>query len=253
MSQEFPLRQSSVASYLHCPRAARFEYLEGRRVPTYPRMAIGTAGHKGADVYNKTILAGRPAPSIAEIEQAARDDIERQRASIDFSQAKSPDEEKSLVGDRAAAFARAYVVNVAPTLDTITASERTFSLSIQVPKDFGPDAVYEMTGTIDLETETTVRDLKTTTRALPAQPKHIVQLATYALANTNAEAYLPPPSGVIESLVMSETKRDGRTVRHLPTIIPAEALAAEAEIAKQTIVRVAQGTERGDYPRNPTA
>jgi len=253
MSQEFPLRQSSIATYLECPRKARLEYLEGQRGPTYPRMATGTAAHAGADHFNKALIAGKSAPSIEEIEQVARDAASRIMREVDFSQDEDADAERTLLADRAAAFAAAYVEHVAPALGAITASERPFSVSIDVPKPNGPNALYELTGTIDVETANAVRDLKTTTRAMATPPRYLVQIGTYALASTHRDDHYVEPFGAVDSLVMSETKRGGRRVRYLPTIIPAEALAEESTLARETIVRVAQAAERGDYPRNPTA
>jgi len=253
MAQEFPLRQSSVATFLECPRKARLEYIEGQRGPTYPRMATGTAAHAGADLYNRAIIAGRPAPSLDEVVAATRDKADRLIEDVDFSQEEDAASERVAMVERAVAFAAGYVEHVVPTLGTVTASERPFSVSIAVPKLNAPDALYELTGTIDCETTSAVRDLKTTTRAMSPPPRYLVQLGTYALASTHREDYFAEPDGVIDSLVMSETKRDGRRVRYLPTVIPAAALAEESALARETIVRVAQAAERGDYPRNPTA
>lgn len=247
----FPFRQSSVTTYLECPRRARFVYLDGRRGKTFPSMGIGTAGHRGGEAVLLAKRDGRAwGPDVAGAEAAAS--AQSLLSEVDFTGAE---DERGPFVDRAVAYARAYAEQVAPQVECVDV-ERTMRAEI---------AGVEVSGTVDVLEPLRIRDTKTTRKAPPlwGEPRYRFQLGLYAALVEAACFDCEPREAVIDVLVLSEkspcaTKANPfpvaeRTVRHLPIVIGPEALAEEKASAIETVGAVAERVARDDWSRNPAA
>lgn len=247
---EFPLRFSSVAEFLGCPRRAAFRYMDRQQTATTPRMALGTVTHAGIERALRLQHAGLRI-SESELERAVNDAAAAQSDRVDWS--IDPDERGPFV-DRALAMARHYVEHVAPSIQVVDV-ERWFETEI---------GGYRFTGQIDVVEPTRLRDVKTKGRAPTGiEPRDRLQLGTYAIACEVEMFDTAPTSAVIDALTLSEktprkSKADPfpvttRKVRHLPILFDGDELAEEKEAAKSAIVMVAESAARGDFPRNPLA
>lgn len=237
----FRFSASSVREYLTCPKRAAFRYVDRRRTPMVARMALGRVGHAVAELGPRRILAGLPLPTSEEI----RDVAESFAAGIkpEVAWAKDETEDRELLGARGAAIGEAYLRDVVPLLSLV---------SVEDPFDETIEGVT-VRGRVDVVETIGVRETKTKMRAGSAwgEPAERLQLGMYAIV-WQPELKVPL-EGTIDTLVLSETKARGREVRHLPVYLPAEELAAEAEAARAAVRFIAAASERGDYPRNPTA
>jgi hypothetical protein len=237
----FQFSHTSVRAYLTCPKQAAFRYVDRRRTPMVHRMALGRVGHAVTELGPRRILAGLPLPTSEEIRDVATSFAEGIMPEVAW--AKDEDEDRALLAVRGAAIGEAYLRDVVPLL-SVAAVEEPFEANIEG---------VIVRGRIDLVETIGVRETKTKMRAGSAwgEPAERLQLGMYAVVRQPMTAR--PLEGAIDTLVMSETKARGREVRHLPIILDADELAAEADAARAAVRFIAAATERGDYPRNPTA
>ena len=239
-----PLRQSSIAAYMTCPRKAQYRYVEGISEPASERMVRGTCAHAGIEFALRRQMTGAVA-TLDEVKQAVSDTASREASTVDWAR-EEPDDRDAMV-DRAIAYAAHYATHVAPSLQVVDV-ERRFAAKI------APG--LEVTGTIDIVTQDGLRDVKTTSRApTPSMgdPRYRIQLGLYSAAWQALTDGFDFGSSVIDFLVLSETKSKGRTVRHLPVVMTSDETAEEARNAIELARHVQDATTRGDYPRNPLA
>lgn len=244
----FPLRSSSISQYLECPKRAFFVYVDRKPHRTNPAMALGTMTHAGIEAALRAVIAGEPLSESVAVEAAATSCP----ADVDWT---GQDDEREPIALRAAAFARTYVREVAPSVKPVDV-ERYVSTKI---------GSIDVSGTIDVVESNRIRDTKTT-RRMPTpwgDPKHRFQLGLYAALVETACFDSAPQSAVIDYLVLSERKPRAtksnpeptteRTVRYLPVVLDAADLADEKRSAIDALHMVHERTQCGEYPRNPNA
>jgi hypothetical protein len=240
----FPMRSSSIKEFLSCPRKAAYKYLESRTYPERGVTAIGTAGHAGVEYALLAKIATGALPPLDEVRAVAAEKARELAPAVDWT-AENDIDLGSLV-DWSVLFATHYVEHVAPSLRPV-AIERKFAVDV---------AGIRVTGTRDLDCADETRDLKTTSR-LPSpwgEPAHRFQGGLYTLSrHAEADGYGDPLGFSIDYLVRSETKKDGRKVKHLRVYLEPADAAAEAECAASTIMHVDDMATAGNFPRNPTA
>ncbi len=98
--QPIRIRASSFGSLFDCPARWTAIHLEGRRTPSSPAAAIGTAIHAGTAVFDTERVAGQ-APSVNAAKDAALESIMRPTADIAWdgdTPASAADVAASLVG-----------------------------------------------------------------------------------------------------------------------------------------------------------
>lgn len=242
-----PLRSSSIAAYLECPRRAHHIYVERRRGRTVPAMALGTMAHAGIETMLRAKIDGRPTPLHDALAAAAN-----VPADTDFG--GSEDDAQTTV-QRAQTIVHAYARDVAPLVSPIDVERR-------VEADIDGANV---TGIIDVLESSCVRDTKTTRKAPTpwGDPRHRFQLGLYAALVERGCFDATPKTAVVDYLVLSERKPRAtkanpeptveRTVRYLPVVLDEADLADEKQSAIAVLADVSRRTKAGEYPCNPLA
>lgn len=146
------LSVSSLTKFLKCPEEWRRHYLCRERFPSSPAMALGSFVDDTVGYLYREIIAGRPHPPVADLldvyaEQRAKY-LERQEV------AWTSDEPAGLIERLGREAVELFVAQLAPAITEPIAVQReiTFRLS--------PHAHWIVTGFIDVEERTRVRDTK---------------------------------------------------------------------------------------------
>lgn len=243
----FPLRSSSIAAYLECPRRAQNIYVERRWGRTVPAMALGTMAHAGIETLLRDKIRGQ-VPTLS----AALEAAQVIPAHVDWTGAE---DEQAPITERASAIVQTYAAEVAPHVEPIDV-ERRIEVEINGAS---------VAGVLDVLEPTRIRDTKTTRRAPTpwGDPRHRFQLGLYAALVEHGCYDAQPRTAVIDYLVLSERKPRAtksnpdpqveRVVKYLPVIIGEDDLQAEKYSALATVQDVVERTRAGSYPRNPLA
>lgn len=183
------IRQSSLSTWENCPEMFRRRYLEGEIIPPGLAAHVGTGVHKAAEInYKAKILTGRDEP-LDVLKDAARDGyVKAVKAGGAYIPPEDRPSAKALAAgglDEAVKLAQIFREEVAPAVEPRWVEKR---VEISVP-----GLVPTISGTIDLvDASGRLIDLKTSSRAWPAQRADQSPQATIYSKLVEAETGRPP-------------------------------------------------------------
>jgi hypothetical protein len=225
------LRPSGLQSYLRCPRAYFFGYLEDAPRLVSAALAIGTAFHKGAEVLVAALKAHRrPIEVIAEAEATLEESLAFEQTLGDAD----PDDDR---------FDTAKDV----AIGLLEAAAHA------IPETWEPDIVEEtavlpltddlsIRGTTDLVLKDgTIIDFKTRARKTSAgEIRRDLQFTAYAMIRNHADGKpnMPRPLTIVEV-----TKTKVPAVHLQPTIRTPEDFAIYTKIATNVAVAIRAGLD----------
>ena len=183
------LSATSLGCFWRCPEAFRRRYLLGERGPTSAEMLRGRVVDAAVSAYYRVQLDAGSAPAMSYVEavldRAWRTELEDATAEIDWG-----DWPTAALKDSAAAALRAYLTELAPTVQPV-AVQRRFELRLH------PALEWSIVGFVDVEDAAgDVIDLKVkkkshvTQPAADADPQASLYLLERALTGTPARSFV---------------------------------------------------------------
>lgn len=155
------LSVSQLNMLTRCPEQYRRRYILGERKPPGVALVIGKGTHVASEKDLTSKMEWGELLEAEEVSDVAADATRRMwHADQPVREEGDPDEGGAV--DEAVKLAGLYHAKVAPTLAPV-AVERAFLLEV-------PDFAYDVMGVVDVETETDIRDTKTSAKAPSGNP-----------------------------------------------------------------------------------
>ena len=197
-------RQSSLSTWEDCPERFRRRYIEGEIIPPGLAAHIGTGVHKAAEVNHRAkIKTGQDEP-LSVIQDAARDGyvwaVKTNGAYFSPEDKPSARVQAEAGVDETVSLAGLYHAQIAPEIKPALVEK---TVEVWVPKLDLP-----ISGTIDVLDEAgTLIDLKTASKAWPADRAHHSPQATIYYKLVEAGTGKPPEEIRFEVLIKGNKSR----------------------------------------------
>ena len=190
---KFNLRASSIGQFIRCPyQYFQFNIAGAHRGRPSAAAALGTAVHKAMEVGLLEKIATGSLPPLSVLEDAAHQNWMAASEDEEMEYNENNGESFDVVDRMVVGGARIYGKELMPSIEPI-ATERVFTKIIE-----GHPLIHAVQGSIDIEEERGVSDLKVT-KDKTSGSKHILQLSTYAhLRNENG---LPTTYSSIDNVI----------------------------------------------------
>lgn len=233
------LSYSSVSSYLSCPRAWRYRYVEKVESPVSPELVFGSAWHDTIEHYIAARSAGGPAPElIATWQEAWGKQVSEKNVAWGSNSAIDYQNEgiRMLTGD-----------GLAPVLDGLRAGADDEGLKIERKVTLSvPGVPVPVIGYIDLIDEAGIpHDFKTSARAWTQDKAENETQSLFYLAALN-QAGMQVPGWQFRHVVFTKTTKPQVQVlahRHTP---------GQVMWIFEMIKEVWNGIQYEVFPPNPT-
>jgi len=192
------LSYSSISSYLLCPRAWRFHYLDKIQVPTAPALVFGSAFHKTIEEHIKTVFATGRVPVVDRWQRHWNDQLERNPEI-----AWGTDSAESLCNT---GIRMLTAPDVASLIDALKPLDEPHSIERRVELHV-PGVSIPIIGYIDmLEHDGVPADFKTSARAWNAKKARSEMQPVFYLAALNQAGYDLNPDLRFRHYVFTKTK-----------------------------------------------
>lgn len=190
------IRASSLAMLFDCAARWRAQHLEGRRMPTSAAAVVGTAVHRGADVFDSNRLLGTPI-SVSDATDAAADSVKNPQYEVrwdDFRPSEAVDISVRLTQqychDLSPKFDYSLVETQLKDLDVISDNGVMIRFTGKIDRERRQDG---MKGIVDFKTGKTLIDSAGNVKvALSAAQLGQYELLTLMADGTMAEKHLLP-------------------------------------------------------------
>lgn len=201
---KFNLRASSIGQFIRCPHQYfQFNIAGAYRGAPSAAAALGTAVHKGMEVGLLEKIATGKLPPVSVITDAAHQNWMAASEDDELTYNDGGGESFTSVDDMVVSAAKNYRLDLMPSIEPI-ATERVLTRIIE-----NHPLIHAVQGSIDIEEERGVSDLKVTKDKTTAA-KHIIQLSTYKLLREEND--LPTMYATIDNVIKGR-KMDPNKVR----------------------------------------
>jgi putative RecB family exonuclease len=224
---------SRLNMMLRCPKQYEHRYVDGIVAPPGVALIVGKGTHRAnasdllAKMDSGSLLSSDEVKAIAA--DATKREWEAQDVALDDDErAQGADAVKGEAVDRSVTLASLYHENIAPTVEP-TGIEEPFTVQL-------PSVVHELTGYIDVNTATRIRDCKTTGKTPEAEAADkSLQLTGYIWADWERSGRTTMKTGALDHLVTLKKSAKAITQETTRTEEDFSRLHARLDIAAETI------------------
>tara|TARA_B110000211_G_C14075485_1_gene551834 strand:+ start:408 stop:1205 length:798 start_codon:yes stop_codon:yes gene_type:complete len=209
-TSKITIRPSSLSEIGQCSYRWYKTHIEGEQMPPSSRANIGTAIHRGAEVFwTDAIKSGKKDNNLRAIQDAA---IQQYQESEKEGNVFYKDRENKNTAEKEVVNGtKAFLTDIVPKTDIPLAVEKRLSYEVDHP------LVARVSGTVDYITSDTIADLKTSGRKISPQD-HVLQQSIYN--------FLAVKNGIkvdklqIQSIILSKTTPPRGEIMSLTPNIP---------------------------------
>jgi hypothetical protein len=224
---------SRLNMMLRCPKQYEHRYVDGVIAPPGVALIVGKGTHRAnaSDLLNKmdsgSLLDTEQVKAIAA--DATKREWDAQEVALDEEEkAQGADKVKGEAVDRSVVLASIYHDDIAPAIEPTGIEEK-----FVVPLPNGED---ELTGFIDVNTETKIRDCKTTAKSPDAEAAaKSLQLTGYIWADWERSGHAAIKGGSLDHLVTLKKSAKSISQDTTRTVEDFERLHARLDLAAKTI------------------